>query len=145
VKVSCILQGTWPQCKVDRLWPVGGRIEQLLARTFREVLDGLIVDALLEVGIYPTEGKLLPCVMARLSEGIVVEASIVAVVVQNFDSVFCYVLLEGKLGSKCFVGLVAELEMGKLEAAEVVDKDGGTFVALLDEFAFQLCIKSHFC
>ncbi len=57
---------------------------------------------------------------------------------------FCSVLFEGKLGSKCFVGLVVELEVDKLEAAEVVDKDGGAFVVLLGEFAFQLCKKSHF-
>ncbi len=58
---------------------------------------------------------------------------------------FCHILLKGKLGGKCFVGSIIKLEVGKLEAAEVVDKDGGTFVALLGEFAFQLCIKSHFC
>ncbi len=57
---------------------------------------------------------------------------------------FCHVLLEGKLGGKCFVRSIVELELDKLEAAEVVNKDGGAFVALLGEFAFQLCIKSHF-
>jgi hypothetical protein len=61
-----------------------------------------------------------------LSEGVVVEASVVAVVVQDFDSVFCHVLFEGKLGGECFVGLVVELEVDKSEAAEVVNKDGGT-------------------
>ncbi len=34
--------------------------------------------------------------------------------------------------------------LGGGEVAIVVDKDGGTFVALLGEFAFQLCKKSHF-
>ncbi len=72
------------------------------------------------------------------------EATIVTVVVQDFESVFCRILFEGKLGSKCFVGLVVELEVNKLEAAEVVDKDVGAFVVLLGEFAFQLCIKTHF-
>ncbi len=57
---------------------------------------------------------------------------------------FCHVLLKGKLGSKCFIGSIVELEMDKLEVAEVVNKDGGSFVALLGKFAFQLCIKSHF-
>ncbi len=57
---------------------------------------------------------------------------------------FCNVLFEGKLGGKCFAALVVELEVDKLEAAEVVDEDGGAFVALLGEFAFQLCKKSHF-
>jgi hypothetical protein len=57
---------------------------------------------------------------------------------------FCSVLFEGKLGSECFVRLVVKLEVGKLEAAEVVNKDGGTFVVLLGEFAFQMCKISHF-
>ncbi len=57
---------------------------------------------------------------------------------------FCSILFEGKLCSKCFVGLVVELEVDKMEAAIVVDEDGGAFIALLGEFAFQLCEKSHF-
>ncbi len=58
---------------------------------------------------------------------------------------FCSILFKGKLGRKCFVRLVIKLEVDKLEAAEVVGKNGGAFVALLGEFAFQLCKKSHFC
>jgi hypothetical protein len=54
---------------------------------------------------------------------------------------FFSVLFEGKLYGKCFVGLVVELEVDKTEAAVVVDKDGGAFIALLGEFAFQLCKK----
>ncbi len=57
---------------------------------------------------------------------------------------FCRVLFKGKLGGVCFIRLVIELEVDKSEAAEVVNKDGGAFVALLGEFAFQLCKKSHF-
>jgi hypothetical protein len=49
-------------------------MEQLLPCAFQEVLDGLLGNAILEVGIYPTEGELLPCFMSCLSEGIVVEA-----------------------------------------------------------------------
>ncbi len=58
---------------------------------------------------------------------------------------FCHVLFKGKLGGECFVGLVIELEVDKLDVAEVVGKDGGAFVAFLGELAFQLCVKSHFC
>ena len=57
---------------------------------------------------------------------------------------FCSVLFEGKLCGKCFVGLAIELEVDKTEATIVVDEDGGAFVVLLGEFAFQLCKKSHF-
>jgi hypothetical protein len=56
-------------------------MEQLLPCAFQEVLDGLLGNAVLEVGIYPTEGELLSCFVACLSEGVVVEAFIVAVIV----------------------------------------------------------------
>jgi hypothetical protein len=56
-------------------------MEQLLPCAFREVSDCLLGDAILEVGMYPTEGELLPCFIACLLEGVVVEASIVAMIV----------------------------------------------------------------
>ena len=83
--------------------------------------------------------------MACLLEVVVMEASIVIVVMEDLDSVFCSILFKGKLGGECFLGLVVELEVDKLKAAIVVDKDGGTLIALLGKFAFQLCIKSHIC
>jgi hypothetical protein len=97
-------------------------VEQLLPCTFWEVPDGLLSDAILKVGIDPTEGKLLPWFMACLLEGVVVETSVVTVVMKDLDSMFCSVLLKGKLGSKCFVGLVIELEADKAEAAEGLTK-----------------------
>ncbi len=81
MKVSCISQGTWPQCKVDCLQPAAACMEQLFPCAFQEVSDCLLGDTILEVGIYPTEGELLLCFGACLSEGVVVEASIVAMVV----------------------------------------------------------------
>ncbi len=104
---------------------MGARVEQLLLCTFQEVPDGSLGNAILKVGIDPTEGESLPCVLACLSTGIVVEATIVAVIMEDPDSMFCSVLLTGELGSKCFVGLVVKLEVDKAEAAgEVVDEDG---------------------
>ncbi len=58
---------------------------------------------------------------------------------------FCGILLKGELGGKCLIGYIVKLEVDKLEVAEVVNEDSGAFVALLGEFAFQLCVKSHFC
>ncbi len=66
---------------MDCLRPAGAHVEQLLPCAFQEVLDGLLGDAVLEVGIDPTEGELLPCFLACLLEGVVVEASVVAMVV----------------------------------------------------------------
>jgi hypothetical protein len=56
-------------------------VEQLLLCAFREVLDGSLNNAVLEVSIYPTEGGLLPCFVACLLGGIVMEAPVVAMVV----------------------------------------------------------------
>jgi hypothetical protein len=97
VKVRGIAQSVRSQGKMESTW-----VEQLLACALQEVLDGLLGNAILEVGVCPTKGELLPCVVACLSEGIVLKASIVAVVVQDFDSVLGYVLFKSKLGGKCF-------------------------------------------
>ncbi len=112
----------------------------------------MIGDDILGVGIDPTEGELLPCVVACLLDGIVMEASIVAVIMEVLDSMFCRMLLEGKLGSECFVGLVVELEVAELEAAIVVNeaaivvnKDSGALIrTLLGKFAFKLYINFYF-
>jgi hypothetical protein len=102
MKVRHIMQGIWLQGKVDRLWPVGAHVEQLLARALQEVSDGLLSNAILEMGIYPTKDDMLPCAMACLSEGIVVKLPIVAVVVHDFDSVLGRVLFKSELGGEYF-------------------------------------------
>jgi hypothetical protein len=107
--------------------------------------DGSLGDAILKVGIDSTEGELLPCIMACLSESIVVEMSVVTVVMEDLDSMLCSILLKGKLGSESFVRLVVKLEVDESKVAEVVDKDGGALVALLGKFALQLCIKTYLC
>ncbi len=81
MKVGCILQGIWPQCKVDCFRPAGAHMEQLLPCAFQMVSDGSFGGAVLEVGINPTEGELLPCFMACLLEGIVVKSSVVEMIV----------------------------------------------------------------
>jgi hypothetical protein len=105
----------------------------------------LLGDVIMKVGIDPTEGELLSCVVACLSEGVVVKTSVVTVVMEDLDSMLCSILLEGKLGSKSFVGLVIELEVDKSKVAEVVNKDDGTLVALLGKFSLQLGIKIYLC
>jgi hypothetical protein len=104
----------------------------------------LLGEAILKVGIDPTEGELLPCIEACLSEGIVVKTSIVAVVMEDLDSMLCSILPKGKLGGESFVGLAVELEVDKSKVAEVVNKDSGALVALFGKFALQLCIKTYF-
>jgi hypothetical protein len=105
----------------------------------------LLGNAILKVGIDSTEGELLPCIVACLSEGIVVEMSVIAVVMEDLDSMLCSILLEGELGGESFVGLVVKLEVDESKVAEVVDEDGGALVALLGKFALQLCITTYLC
>jgi hypothetical protein len=115
---------------------VGARVKQLLARTLQEVADGLLGNAILEVSIYTTKGKLLARIMTCPLEGVVVELPIVAVVVEDFHSVFGRVLLKGKLGSNCHCQWIVMLKVDKEEATVVVNKDGDALIALLGKFAF---------
>ncbi len=57
---------------------------------------------------------------------------------------FCAVLLECVFGGNCFHRLIVDLEVDKVQAAVVVNKDSGAFVVLLGKFTFQLHIKSKF-
>jgi hypothetical protein len=51
-------------------------MEQLLASTFGEVVDGALGDAILEVGIDAAEGELLLHIVAGLVEDVVKEATL---------------------------------------------------------------------
>ncbi len=80
------------------LRPASTCVEQLLASTFGEIADGALGDAILEVGIDAAEGELLLRVVAGLLEGIVEEATVVAVVVLDLHTVFGGKGLEGTFG-----------------------------------------------
>jgi hypothetical protein len=73
-------------------------VEQLLASAFGEVADGALSNTILEVGDDTAEGELLLRVVAGLLEGIVKEATIVAVVVLDLHTVFGGKGLEGAFG-----------------------------------------------
>ncbi len=94
-----VAQGVWPQHKVNCLWPASARVQQLLARALQEIADGALGDAILEVGVYATEGELLACFVACLPEPIVGESTIVAVIMLNFYDVLGGEGLEGTFGS----------------------------------------------
>ncbi len=79
-------------------------MEQLLASAFGEVADGVLGDAILEVGIDATEGELLSRIMAGLLEGVVKEATIVAVVVLDLHTLFGGKGLEGAFGCYGLLG-----------------------------------------
>jgi len=77
-------------------------VEQLLAHALREIADGALGDAILKVGIHAAEGELLSRVVAGLLEGIVMEAPIVTVVVEDLHAMLGGKCLEGAFGSESF-------------------------------------------
>ena len=77
------------------LRPASACVEQLLARALREIADRALGDAILEMGIHAAEGELLSRVVAGLPESVVLEAPVVAVVVED---------LHAALSGKCFEG-----------------------------------------
>jgi hypothetical protein len=73
-------------------------VEQLLECALREIADGALGDAALEVGIDATEGELLSRVVAGLLESVVVETPVVAMVMLDAYAVLGGEGLEGALG-----------------------------------------------
>ncbi len=113
-------------------------MEQLHARALREVADRALGDPILKMGIDTAEGELLSCFVAGLFEDVVLEAAIVAMVVEYPHAVLSGDCLEGAFGSESFRRIIVDLKVDKAQGAEVVDKDGGTPVAPLGKFAFHL-------
>ncbi len=81
-----------PEVQVDGGRPALARMEELLPCTLLEIPDGFLGNAILEVGVDPTEGKLLPFGTAAVLEGVVCKLSVVTVVVE-----YAYAMLLGKL------------------------------------------------
>jgi hypothetical protein len=72
-------------------------MEELLSSALREVADGSLGNAILEVGVDPTKDDFLALSFAGLAEHAVREATIVAVVVVNLYAVFGSKLLKRAL------------------------------------------------
>ncbi len=116
----------------------GGRpalacMEELFPCTLPEISDGFLCNAILEVGIDPTEGELLSFGAAAVLEGVVCKMSVVAVVVEDVDAMLLGKVLKGSLGFHGFLGGELGHQMDVLEPRVVVHKDGGRCVALLGE------------
>jgi hypothetical protein len=98
VKVNGTPECIWPEGQVDGGRPALARMEELLPCTLLEVPDGLFCDAILEMGVDPTEGEMLPLCTPAVLEGIVCKLSIVAVVVEDVDAVLLGKVLKGLFG-----------------------------------------------
>ena len=81
----------------------------MLACALGEVANAALGNAILEVGVYATEGELLTRVMTCLFEGIVGESPIVTVVVVDSDAMFGSKGLKGVFGSDGFDQRVIDL------------------------------------
>jgi hypothetical protein len=91
-------EGIWPKGQVDGGRPSLVHMEELLPCTLSEVPDGLFCNAILEVGVDPTEGEMLPLCTAAVLEGVVCKLSIVTVVVEDTDA-----MLLGKVPKGSFL------------------------------------------
>jgi hypothetical protein len=87
---------------VDGGRPALAHVEELLLCTLSEVPDGLFCNDILEMSIDSTEGETLPLCTAAALEGVVCKLSIVAVVVEDMDTMLLGKVLEGLLGFHCF-------------------------------------------
>jgi hypothetical protein len=79
-------------------------MEELLLCTLSKVPDGLFCNAILEVGVDPTEGEPLPLCTAAVFEGVVCKSSVVAMVVEFVDAVLFSKVLKGSFGFHCLFG-----------------------------------------
>ncbi len=113
--------------------PALAHMEELLPRTLPEISDVFLCNAILEVGIDPTEGELLFFGTAAVFEGVVCKLSVVAVVVEDADAVLLGKVLKGSLGFHGLLGGELGHQMDVLEPRVVVHKDGGCRVVLLGE------------
>ncbi len=113
--------------------PALARMEELLPRTLPEISDGFLGNAILEVGIDPTEGESLSLSTAAVLEGVVCKSSVVAVVVEDADAMLLGEVLKGLLGIHGFLGGKFGHQMNVLEPGVLVHKDSGRCVALLGE------------
>jgi hypothetical protein len=101
VKVNSTPECIWPEGQVNGGWSALARMEELLPCTLSEVPDFLFCDAILVMGIDPTEGETLPLCTAAVLEGFVCKLSIVTVVVEDTDAVLLGKVFEGLFGFHC--------------------------------------------
>ncbi len=74
-------------------------MKQLLMRTLQEVADGLLGNAILNVCVYATEGKLLALFVAGSFERVIGKLPVVAMVMLNFYAILGGEGLKGVFGS----------------------------------------------
>ncbi len=104
-----------PESQVDGSRSALACMEELLPRTLSEISDGFLGNAIMEVGVDPTEGELLPFGNAAVLEGIVCKSSVVTVVVEYAYAVLLGEVFKGLLGFRGLLGGKLGHEMNVLE------------------------------
>ncbi len=137
-----MVKGVWPEGHAHSLQPALASMEELLPCPLGEVPDGLLSNAILEVGIDPAEGKLLLLCLSCCAKFVVRKAAIVAMVVLDLHAVL------GGEAFKCALGIkglqrdkIDRHQIDKLETQVVVNKDGHILVASLSEGTLRLAIE----
>jgi hypothetical protein len=87
-----------PEGQVDDGRPALAVMEELLPCTLLEIPDGFLSNAILEVGVDPTEGESLPFGTAAVLESFVCKSTIVAVVVEYAYAVLLGEVFKGSFG-----------------------------------------------
>jgi hypothetical protein len=124
-----------PKSCADGLGPPLPCVQELLASALREVVDGLLGDAILEVHIYPAKGELLALGLACLTEEAVGKSTVVTVVVGDTDAMLSGKSFEDVLRINGFLaGKIAGHQVDKLEMGIMVYKNGGISIAPLGEY-----------
>ena len=137
-------QSVRPKGCADGLGPLLPCVQELLASALREVADGSLGNAILEVRIYPTKGELLALGLACLTEEAVGESTVVTVVVGDTDAMLSGKLFEGALRSDGFLASkIAGHQIDKLETGIMVHKNDGILIAHLGEYPLRLAIKTR--
>ncbi len=136
MKVDGAPEGIWPKGQVDGGRPSLTRMENLLPCTFAEVPDGFFCNTILEVDIDPTKGEALPLCTVAVLEGVVRELSIIAVVVEDADTVLLGEVFKRAFGFHCFFRGELGHEVNVLELGVVVEEDGCRGVVFLGECSF---------
>ena len=133
-QVQSVAQSVQPKGCADGLGPLLPCVQDLLASALREVADGSLGDAILEVRIYPAKGELLALGLACLTEETVGESTVVTVVVGNTDTMLSGKSFKGALRIEGFLaGEIAGHQVNKLETGIMVHKNGGIPIARLGE------------
>ncbi len=102
MEVNSAPEGIWLKGQVDGGQPSLAHMGELLLCTLLKVPDGFLCNAILEVGVDPTEDESLPLCTAAVFEGVVCKSSVVAVVVEDADAVLLSKVFEGLFGFHCF-------------------------------------------